>query len=295
MLRLASLDLKPDQRLDLARLALNAGEIAPAEAQVRIAMLSADSQMPALQILLDLAAQKRDWYEYQKISSRIEAVYRKSGNTEEAARYALDKWGRLSAGWERKQIEEEILRILKEYPHYAPAYVEAAGFYEKQSPRTALQYLKKSASISPGNFHYSNRLAEAYLRRSMIAEAEAIYRGFLNDPDVASDAYVGLAHCKEAGGKKTEAIAILLDGINRISKPDSLWWDLGRIQAEAGNLTEAASSYLQYAALTPNKPDGLLRAAEIYERLGNQEAARSLYLRVLSIDPQNDHARRALQ
>jgi Flp pilus assembly protein TadD len=72
------------------------------------------------------------------------------------------------------------------------------------------------------------------------------------------------------------------------------WNELGGVESEAGNPTEALRFYDKALALSPDAPYALINAAQVQDKLENPAEAERLYRRALAVDPRNADAAKGL-
>ncbi|MCI0559950.1 MAG: tetratricopeptide repeat protein, partial [Nitrososphaera sp.] len=291
---LVRMPLEPLQRLAVAQHALKADFPDVARAQALLASQSTESRLDALRVLAEIAWHKGEWTEFEAWSQKVEKAQRELGTTERAAESALAAAMRLASVESRGKTRERFVRILKEYPAYAPVYFQMAMFSQNDSQQLALYYLKKAVELAPGHLDYRNHLAQHYISLSQITEAEKIYEEFLQTPEFQTTGYLGLARCKFLRGDPLQTISILEEGIHKAGKSEQLFYQLGRMYDAIGDYRKAAQAYLEYAALTPGKIDGYNLAGDAYQNLGDYAAARAQYNRSLTKNPQNRHALNSL-
>jgi tetratricopeptide (TPR) repeat protein len=147
-----------------------------------------------------------------------------------------------------------IGRPTRDYYKIGGALLQA-GYSEQ-----ALPYLEEMLRRTPGNTKVLVAVAHIHLLAKRLPQArEALQRALALDP-------------------------LLPEG----------WNELGGVEAEVGNLTEALRLYEKASALGSDVPYALVNAAQVHDKLGNAEEAERLYRRVLAVDPRNSDAANGL-
>lgn len=139
-------------------------------------------------------------------------------------------------------------------------------------------------------------LAQVYLDQNRFEEAAEILSAAKaiapGDARVRFRFGVALA---EMGGVETALAefkrALELD--RGLAIPIGVWF--GRLMERAGDLESAAAQYEKVIAAAPGSVEAHLRLARVLVRLGKRDRAGQVYVKVLSIDPENAEAKKGLE
>jgi len=131
------------------------------------------------------------------------------------------------------------------------------------------------------------RSAVALEKAGRLAEAEAAYvRVLASWPDLANTWY-NLARLQRQAGRFDAALASYRQALDRgVSEPEEVHLNRGVIYSDCLRQDDAAERELQAAlALNPNYVPALLNLANLREDFGKQAEASALYARVLALQP----------
>jgi tetratricopeptide (TPR) repeat protein len=131
------------------------------------------------------------------------------------------------------------------------------------------------------------RSAVALEKAGRTAEAEAAYvRVLARWPDLP-DTWYNLARLQRQAGRLHAALASYQEALNRgVSEPEEVHLNRGVIYSDGLRQDEAAERELQAAlALNPDYVPALLNLANLREDFGKQAQARTLYERILALQP----------
>jgi predicted Zn-dependent protease len=287
---LSELKLQPEERLATSEIALKAGFTSFAEKQALLVLQSNNRKENAFQVLINIAWHEQNWEKLEKRSSELERFYVESGSREKAADCALQTVMRLAAVRNEGEIKKRLLKVLNDYPDYAPAFEHMAKFSENESEEITLYYWKKAVQLAPERSEYKDQLAQNYLRHSRIKDAENIYNDLIASDKDTQLGYLGLARCSLKRNNPMMAIAILEEGLKKSGKFPELFFELGHISSSIHDYKRAAEAYREFSKLSPENIEGYILAAEACRKQGDYTSARELYQEVLKRDPGNQRA-----
>lgn len=291
---LTGMPLTPEEKLSTAEIAFQTGQIELAKTLTLSALQSKENKSNALQLLANIAWQQQNWTEFEKRSVELQKFYLQTGDQDKAAESALQTVIRLAPGETKGETKKRLLKVLDDYPHYAPAYEQMANFSQNESEEAALYYWKKAVQLAPDRTEFQDRLARQYLNRSQISEAEAIYNQMILSKRDSQIGYLGLAKCSLSKNDPLMAITILEDGLKKSGKSAELFLELGKVSDSIHDYKRAANAYREFSSLSPENVEGYILAAEAYQNQGDYTSARELFQQALKRDPQNQHASQSL-
>lgn len=292
--RLNRKDLAPDQRLKVAQLAWSAGAHEMARKQAELAATDEDSKAESLAFQAQMLWQDGTPDAASRMADLAELQYRKDGGLERAARYAMGIAALQHSQNQPQAAKTRMLRILNDYPGYAPAYFQMAQFSRDESAELELFYLKKAQDLAPDNLDYRKVYANRLLETGHLKEAESAFSDLLNSNSLDQDAFLGLARCRMAAGDRPGALEILQQAVQRAITSPQIYYQLGQLYASVGDFEKAALAYIEFARISPNPVDGWNLAGDAYMNMGRYPYARDQYRKVLAKDPNNRHALDAL-
>ena len=129
-------------------------------------------------------------------------------------------------------------------------------------------------------------------RAGRLAEAEAAYLQLLSRWPNLPDSWYNLALLQRRAGRFDAALASYQQALDRgVSQPEEVHLNRGVIYSDHLRQDAAAERELQAAlALNPNYIPALLNLANLREDFGKREEARTIYERILAIEPRSREA-----
>lgn len=294
LVRLERQNLTPEQRLDLADLAWSSGLKDMARNQTALAARDENTRAKAYAQQARMLWNDGKHEEASRMADRAEQDYREEDGLDQAARYALEIAALQHSQGDTAAANQRMLRILNDYPAYAPAHFQMAQFSRSESSELELFYLKKARDLDPENAEYLRVYARRLLETNHLKEAEAAFRELLSTNGLEREAYLGLAQCHLAAGNHAEALQILQQAVQRAITSGPIYLQMGQLYASIGEYDKAALAYLELARLSPESIDAFNLAGDAYMNLGRYPQARDQYRKVLAKDPANKHALEAV-
>lgn len=294
LMRLNSLQLAPDQRIKVADLAWSAGLKDIARAQSGLASGFEETRAEALAQQAGMLWNDGKHPEAARMAGRAEQAYREQGTMDQAAKYAMEIASLQQNAGEKAEAKQQMLRILNDYPGYAPAHYLMAQYSRAESSELELYYLKKARDLDSDNGEYRKVYARRLLETHHIKEAESEFRDLLDIQGYQAEGYVGLGDCRLESGDTVGAMAILQQAVQRAATSPQIYFQMGQLYVSIGEYEKGALAYLEYARMTPDSVDGYNLAGDAYLNLGRYPYARDQYRKVLAKDPQNHHALNAI-
>jgi cytochrome c-type biogenesis protein CcmH/NrfG len=288
--QLSEMQLQPEERLATAEIALKAGLTSLAEKQALQVLQSNERKGDAFQLLINIAWYQQNWKELEKRSSQLEKFYVDAGADEKAGECALQTVIRLAPAKNKAETKKRLLKVLNDYPNYAPAYEHMAKFSKDESEEITLYYWKKAVQLAPDHSEYKDQLAQTYLGHSRIRDAETIYNEIIGSEKDTQIGYLGLSRCSLRRNNPIMAIAILEQGLQKSGKFPELFLELGQISDSIHDYKRAAEAYREFTKLSPENIEGYILAAEAFLKQGDYSSARELYQEALKRDPGNQRA-----
>jgi tetratricopeptide (TPR) repeat protein len=291
---LSGMSLTAQEKVSTAEISLQTGEIELSEKLASSVLQSKENPTSTFQLLANIAWQQSNWPEFEKRSKELEKFYLQIGERNKAAESALETVNRFASIETKEDMKKRLLKLLDDYPHYAPAYERMANFSQSESEEMSLYYWKKAVQAAPDRSDYKNQLAQHYLNHSRIREAEAIYNEMILSTHDAQTGYLGLSKCSLSKNDPLMAITIIEDGLKKSGKSAELYLELGKISDSIHDYKRAADAYRKFSNLSPDNVEGYILAAAAYQNQGDYDSARELYQEALKRDPQNQHANQSL-
>jgi tetratricopeptide (TPR) repeat protein len=286
--------LDEQQRLILAKDALQIGLLSLAKQQAVLIQGPSQSQAQKFQLLADIAAAENDWSQYSRFTSLALKNFKEAGEQKKGVRYAIQVVLKRSKMDPPDQTKKRLEQVIQDFPDFGDGYYHLSRWTEKESPDISLKYLEKAVEIEPDNFIYADVLANRYIQLSRFSEAEKIYESFVDDPRYQNKAYLMLAQTKLRAGKSTEASSIM-EKAQRGSRSRRLILELAKLRESMGDYRQAAQAYEELAELNPDEIGPYVMAGNAYEKAGDFKAAQERYRQALEIDPGNPRVVRALK
>jgi tetratricopeptide (TPR) repeat protein len=288
---LSAMNLSGSQRLDLIRSAMNAGDYRLATEQAEIACKREDTKAEAYEYLAEISWRQNNFREFERYVVEAEKSHLEKGQTDRAAKIALEANLRLMQSQERIGSEQKMEGLLQRYPRYAPAYYQMSLLY-RDHPERRLPYLEKAVDLDSAA--YEKELASAYLQTGKYTEAEEIYKRLVLAGENQQEAYLGWSRCRLAVGNYSGAVEVLKTAMQTVGESAPLLWQLAEVYEAIVDYQNAATTYQAYTRMEPSRLDGYFRAADAFMKIAQYWNAREQYLKVLERDSGNSEARSKL-
>src|SRR5205085_11083713 len=149
--------------------------------------------------------------------------------------------------------------------------------------------------LDPDNADWQLALAGFYDTQQRYQEAENIYRTLMQRPEYQADAYLSLASQKMKQDQRFQAISILEEGAQRTGDSEKIKLQLGKLYASIGEDERALKIFIDLEQRNPENLEVQLLAAESMVNLGRTAEAREKYLKILSLNPDNEIATKELK
>ncbi len=186
--------------------------------------------------------------------------------------------------------EAEILfrQALSIDPYSAAATFELAKLsLEKGRLGEAVAYAKRAKDLDPDNLWYTEFLAQSYAEMGRIDESIILVREILERQPEKYDYYFNLGSLLSAQGKFDEALKVYTELEERFGPLEEIYIQRQMIFLDQGDTEKALEAVGTLISMNPEEITYYGMKAEILERTGQTEAAKSLYLEMLNIDPEN--------
>jgi len=169
----------------------------------------------------------------------------------------------------------------------------AAGQFGKA--RIILEKLAKIHSDRQGFYLYRS-LGEAYARTGKNSQAIATLQKAvrLNPQDARSLSILGQLYASEGQGNDI-ALALCAQALALDDTPWQYWYRLAWVRSHTGDHEGALAAVMESLRRNRRDVDSLLLAGKLYRQLGSQARAKSMYQRVLKLEPEQRQAGRAMK
>ncbi|RPJ41333.1 MAG: tetratricopeptide repeat protein, partial [Candidatus Latescibacterota bacterium] len=226
------------------------------------------------------------------IEAYREAIRRSSGLA--AARYHLGVV-LLGEGREEEGIRELIAAM--ELDPKNPRIPLALGDHmeRKGEAGQAETLYRRSLSVDPYFADAYAALGGLLAERRRAAEAEPFFRRALEIEPESPAALVGLGKLLGEAGRTGEAAAFLERGVRAAPDWRDAWFEWGGHLFRAGRPAEAAGAFEKAARLEPRDVPSRMNLALARRASGDVGGAIAALREVLSIEPENETARRRLE
>ena len=211
---------------------------------------------------------------------------------------------RLSEGQPREAAArlEEALALLPEGDRRRPGALQdlGAAWLAAGEAERAAEAWEKIVALDPGNPELRRHLAEEYLRHRLPERARPHLEYLTSHapPAERAQAWRLLGQLHQRAGEIDEAIAALEQG-RALTAPGNwlrteLEGQLVRLCQREGRVPELVARWQAYARDNPRDAGGPLQLADLFHRLGEQEAEREALERLTVLLPKNTEYRARL-
>lgn len=186
----------------------------------------------------------------------------------------------------------EAIKLFREAleidPTSAATLYELARMYANESNfTTALNYAEEAYRIKPENIWFAEFTAKLYSQVGKMDESIAIFREIIKAHPSEYDYYYSLGSLLSAQGKYDEALKIYADLEEKIGTSEDLALQRQMIYIDKGDYNAALLEIDKVIEIHPEEMRLYGMKAEIYEQMGREEDAKTLYEEMLSIEPDN--------
>jgi tetratricopeptide (TPR) repeat protein len=164
-----------------------------------------------------------------------------------------------------------------------------ALFNQQRWDEAIAAYRKIMAGAAPLSF-INLQLAEAYLGKNDLAQAQAAYEELLKFDPASERAVVGLAELKLHRGDRQGAEDVLLQASQGTDPRREVLLSLGELTADSGRPDEALEWFRKASAADPYWGKPLYRLAQLSTARGDAAGSTSYMERVIAVDPQSPEA-----
>lgn len=173
-------------------------------------------------------------------------------------------------------------------PTSAAARYEIARIYAEDSNfPSALSYGKEAYSLDPENIWYAQFLGQLYSEMGKTEESIAVFREIVKTHPNEYGYYFSLGSLLSAQGKYDEALQLYNDLEKRVGTSEELALQRQMIYIDKGDFDSALKEIDKLIATNPEELRLYGMKAEIYQQLGREDEARSLYEQMLEMEPDN--------
>lgn len=173
-------------------------------------------------------------------------------------------------------------------PANAAARYEIGRIYAaNRNFSAALSYARDAYEIDPDNIWYARQLGELYSELGQLNNSIEIFRDIVKKHPDDYDNYFNLGSLLSAQGKYDDALALYAKLENRTGPSQEIALQRQMIYIDKGDYESALR---EINALIDQNPEELRlygMKAEIYQKLKQPEEAKSIYVEMLSMEPDN--------
>jgi tetratricopeptide (TPR) repeat protein len=217
---------------------------------------------------IDLFHKAADFFRREGFSLKALALYKKILNVNPGDARSLFALGELN---ESKGLATDAIKF----------YLAAADTLSKEgNKQKLLEIYEKILALSPSNIPLRNKVAETYLKESLISEA--------------AKQYLHIARLYGEKGEAEKAIDFYRKALNAQPIDREAILELNSLYEKTGNLSQAVEQMKEAANLFPEDSDILLRFAELGIAGGMFAEARERLVQITESEPGNIKARRLL-
>ena len=190
---------------------------------------------------------------------------------------------------ETKQFEKAIsayLNALEMDTSDENIYYNLSSLYEKTGKKDkADQFLAKALQLKAGDTEGRLRLSESLLEKGNLSEAEAYIKEVLKTSPKSIEAWALMSRVAEKK-KDTKALKTAYENILALdSKNNTVIYNLGIMEYEAGNLAKAQSYLEKYVKAYSKDTDARAFLFDIYRKLKKEDLAFKEAISVVQLKP----------
>lgn len=186
----------------------------------------------------------------------------------------------------------EAIKLFRESlqidPTSAAARYEIARIYAEDSNfPSAISYAKEAYNLEPENIWYAQFLGQLYSEMGKTEESIAVFREIVKKHPNEYGYYFSLGSLLSAQGKYDEALKLYNDLEEKVGTSEELALQRQMIYIDKGDFD---SALMEIDKLIDTNPEELRlygMKAEIYQQLGREDDARTLYEQMLEMEPDN--------
>ncbi|MFB0515828.1 MAG: glycosyltransferase [Candidatus Neomarinimicrobiota bacterium] len=193
------------------------------------------------------------------------------------------------------EIKFQPLNVRAQWPDEALPIIKQAHDYLSNSDSTrAIGVLRKVAALAPEDPWVVVTLGDLLLQTGDVEGARREYFKATTDYPWYAPGYISLGALCLRLNKDDEAIAALRQAIKLYPANLDAWRILGRMYLKAERFDDARQAFALITRTAPQDVKSLLALGICHVGMGDPINARSIFERVLEIDPQNKTARENL-
>jgi tetratricopeptide (TPR) repeat protein len=185
--------------------------------------------------------------------------------------------------------------ILKEDPdNHAVAYELARVYDTRDEGDKALELIRKAIAAAPDNEWYQRFLADVYQKQGKNQEAAALYESLAKKEPNNDYYYHRWAYFLVRANDISKALKVYDDLEKRTGIHEELIRRKHALYVGMGNNKKAADELERLIAVFPNNVDYYHLLAGFYEQIGEEDLAKQIYRRLVTVAPEDAKATMAL-
>lgn len=158
-----------------------------------------------------------------------------------------------------------------------------------------LEFLLLAQAIQPDNIELLNAIGGTYLQLGNVGEAVSMFARIVELTPDSSAAHHNLAAVYRLWGRWAEAERSYRQTLQLNSEDRTAWKGLSYVCLQQGNAIEGVEILAALVKSDPLDAEAMVMLAECYEEGDDNESARLLYEKALSVEPTNEIARSGLE
>jgi tetratricopeptide (TPR) repeat protein len=165
-------------------------------------------------------------------------------------------------------------------------YRLALAYDELSRTTEAIRYYEAAVEVAPKHNRTINRLAAAYRRMGRPGDARAMYERALVNNRYEVPAAMGLSELdieESSDSSLAAAERRLLELLDWMPENTVAWTNLGVARVALGRARDAVEAYTEALRRNPNHVTTAINLAQLYQRAGDRQRARSLFERAVTI------------
>lgn len=186
----------------------------------------------------------------------------------------------------------EAIKLFRESLHIDPtsaaARYEIARIYaDDRNFPAALSYAQEAHNLESENIWYAQFLGQLYSEMGKMDESIAIFREIVNKYPHEYGYYFNLGSLLSVQGKYDEALQLYNDLEERAGPSEELSLQRQMIYIDKGDFDSALREIEKLIATNPEELRLYGMKAEIFQQIGREDDARSIYKEMLEMEPDN--------
>ena len=242
-----------------------------------------------------------EYNNYNEADSALKEILKNSPNDLEAQS--------LRILWMAKQhklapAQEELDKLLKKYPNYAPLHYAQGVVYMKRRTSSDVTYIRgtknlldeaikefvKAVNIDGNYYQAYNAMGVATLQLGNRNDAKDLFETALKINPQFATAYDNLGNLELINGNLSAAEGHLMNSLKYNSHNPTAMYHLGQVAVRQKDYNKALTWLNHSLHINPNSAPALTLQGECYLIQGNQAAAINSFKKAVMVKPENSRA-----